>query len=116
MYPHPTHPTKKCSLRYLAKKYLKKTIQNKEKTGHDSAEDAITTLELAQLKIEKGTLFGVGHDQTGSIEHDQTCSLLQILEKCEKKNAHDGQTGSSKQVFCGCTPLTALFQRYSENC
>jgi len=78
MYPHP-EPGKKFSLKYLAKKYLKKIIQNNEKTGHDSIEDAITTLELVHLKIQKET---TEHDH---IEHDQTWSLLQILEKYGRK-------------------------------
>lgn len=38
-------------------RYLKRTIQGSDK-GHNSAEDALAALELAQLKVAKGPNFG----------------------------------------------------------
>ena len=45
------------SLRNLAKKYLKKNIQQGE-NGHNSAEDACAVVSLVKLKFEKGFSFG----------------------------------------------------------
>ncbi|EMR08183.1 hypothetical protein PNEG_03355 [Pneumocystis murina B123] len=41
----------KCSLKYLAKKYLKREIQTNVIDGHDSKEDAKATLDLLRYKI-----------------------------------------------------------------
>jgi DNA polymerase III epsilon subunit-like protein len=49
LYPHPSGPPRKSSLRFLTKQHLERTIQGGH--GHDSAEDAIATLQLAQLKV-----------------------------------------------------------------
>lgn len=38
-------------------RYLQRTIQTSDK-GHNSAEDAIAALELAQLKVSRGPNFG----------------------------------------------------------
>lgn len=38
-------------------RYLQRTIQSSDK-GHNSAEDAIAALELAQLKVSRGPNFG----------------------------------------------------------
>lgn len=38
-------------------RYLQRTIQGSDK-GHNSAEDAIAALELAQLKVSRGPNFG----------------------------------------------------------
>mmetsp|Transcript_8493 Transcript_8493/g.12018 ORF Transcript_8493/g.12018 Transcript_8493/m.12018 type:complete len:342 (-) Transcript_8493:37-1062(-) len=62
LYPHPRGPPYKNSLRKVVEKYLNRAIQvqNDEQTeGHDSTEDAIAALELAQLKIKNGPRFGV---------------------------------------------------------
>jgi len=50
LFPHPRGPPYKSSLKYLAKKWLKRDIQNSAE-GHDSAEDAIAALELAMKKV-----------------------------------------------------------------
>jgi RNA exonuclease 1 len=54
LYPHPSGPPMKSSLKYLTRGLLQRTIQNNGTNGHDSREDAIAALELAQLKIKKG--------------------------------------------------------------
>ncbi|CAM9745424.1 unnamed protein product [Scytosiphon promiscuus] len=56
LYPHPKKG-RRSSLRYLVSMYLQRTIQTSTK-GHNSAEDAIAALELAQLKISRGPNFG----------------------------------------------------------
>ena len=50
-------PPSKPSLRYLSQQYLEKVIQSGDE-GHDSAVDAITCLELVQLKLKMGKSFG----------------------------------------------------------
>ncbi|CAM9481129.1 unnamed protein product, partial [Hapterophycus canaliculatus] len=56
LYPHPKKG-RRSSLRYLVSMYLQRTIQTSNK-GHNSAEDAIAALELAQLKVSRGPNFG----------------------------------------------------------
>jgi RNA exonuclease 1 len=51
-------PNRKFSLKSLAIKYLKKSIQ-KGTNGHDSIEDAKTSFELFLLKLRNGPLFGL---------------------------------------------------------
>ncbi|OMJ70674.1 hypothetical protein SteCoe_31284 [Stentor coeruleus] len=55
LFPHSNWPSKN-SLKSLAQKFLKKTIQN---GSHNSIEDAITALQLFQLKLKLGMSFGV---------------------------------------------------------
>ncbi|KAF2361322.1 Elongin A binding-protein 1 [Trinorchestia longiramus] len=52
MFPHKMGPPYKRALRNLASDYLKKIIQN-DVSGHDSAEDAITCMELLHWKIKE---------------------------------------------------------------
>ncbi|GLV46327.1 uncharacterized protein CBL_13182 [Carabus blaptoides fortunei] len=52
LFPHKMGPPKKRALRGLASDYLKKIIQNSE-GGHDSAEDAITCMELIMWKLKE---------------------------------------------------------------
>lgn len=52
MFPHKMGPPKKRALRNLASDYLQKIIQNSEE-GHDSAEDAITCMELVIWKLKE---------------------------------------------------------------
>ncbi|PNY24831.1 exonuclease [Tolypocladium capitatum] len=58
LYPHPRGPPLKSSLKFLASKYLVRTIQNSDTAGHDSIEDAKTCLDLVKQKCEKGRLWG----------------------------------------------------------
>lgn len=53
-------PPYRPSLRILARNLLKRNIQRNNETivGHDSAEDAIASLDLFKLKIKKGPNFG----------------------------------------------------------
>lgn len=48
----------KPSLKTLAYEFLGKSIQTANQLGHDSLEDAVTALELVQLKIVNGLEFG----------------------------------------------------------
>lgn len=58
LYPHPRGPPLKSSLKFLASKYLVRTIQSSDTAGHDSIEDAKTCLDLVKQKCEKGRLWG----------------------------------------------------------
>ncbi|KAF4317811.1 hypothetical protein JM18_005494 [Phytophthora kernoviae] len=62
MYPHPKGPPFRSALRFLVRQYLNRAIQTGT-DGHCSVEDAIATLQLAQLKIKHGPTFP-------SIEHE----------------------------------------------
>lgn len=53
LYQHPGPRSYKAALRVLAKRYLKKEIQQSG-NGHDSTEDARAAMELALLKIRHG--------------------------------------------------------------
>ncbi|XP_057442782.1 small RNA degrading nuclease 5 [Lotus japonicus] len=57
LYKHPRGSSHKTALRFLAKRFLKREIQQSG-NGHDSIEDARATLELALLKIKNGPDFG----------------------------------------------------------
>jgi DNA polymerase III epsilon subunit-like protein len=94
--------TYKSSLKYLAKKFLNRSIQlsedlGSEILGHNSSEDAIAALELAQLKIIKGASFGLNSAQ--SMEE------ISLFEKLfQNIEAHNQDKGSLpialKQFFC----------------
>lgn len=58
LYPHPRGLPYKSSLKFLATKFLKRSIQEGE---HDSVVDARTAMDLALLKIEKGKLPVLKH-------------------------------------------------------
>jgi DNA polymerase III epsilon subunit-like protein len=77
--PHPAGPPMKSALRFLANRYLKKSIQGfisnrptvvvtddkgNVPVGHDSVVDASICMELLVLKLKYGPSFG--HDQTKS--------------------------------------------------
>jgi len=78
LYPHPRGFPLRRKLRLLSEEYLKRKIQGQGQgqgggrkgkqggngLGHDSVEDAMAALRLAQLKVEKGPSFGV---QKGSL-------------------------------------------------
>ncbi|KAG2186703.1 hypothetical protein INT44_002929, partial [Umbelopsis vinacea] len=53
LYPHPNGLPYRYGLRFLANKYLQRFIQDSS-DGHDSFEDAKTSLDLIKLKVEKG--------------------------------------------------------------
>jgi DNA polymerase III epsilon subunit-like protein len=56
LYPHPSGPPFKSSLKYLTYGLLGRKIQESEH-GHDSSEDATAAMQLVQLKIKKGPTF-----------------------------------------------------------
>lgn len=72
----------KPSLKSLAYELLGKEIQTHTKVGHDSLEDALTTMELVKLKLVNGLLFGdsVAFEQSQGIKYDSETgtTLLQI--------------------------------------
>lgn len=57
IYEHPRGPPAKCSLKYLAKTYLKRDIQAGSE-GHSSVEDSEACMDLVKLKIQNGLNFG----------------------------------------------------------
>lgn len=58
IYPHPRGPPLRSSLKFLAQKYLRRDIQQQDKKGHDSVEDALAVLDLVKMKCEKGAKWG----------------------------------------------------------
>ncbi|GJN13616.1 hypothetical protein PR202_gb00338 [Eleusine coracana subsp. coracana] len=68
----------KIALRVLAKKFLKREIQNTG-SGHDSVEDARAALELALLKIKHGPDFG---SQPSTSRQNLTSLLHESGRKC----------------------------------
>lgn len=60
LYDHHRGPPYKPSLRFLARNYLKRHIQDRNEAhiGHDSAEDARATLDLFKLKLANKPSFG----------------------------------------------------------
>lgn len=58
LYDHWRGPPFKPALRVLTQHLLKRTIQNHGKEGHDSAEDAIASMDLFRLKMKHGPQFG----------------------------------------------------------
>uniref|UniRef100_M4BAP1 Exonuclease domain-containing protein n=1 Tax=Hyaloperonospora arabidopsidis (strain Emoy2) TaxID=559515 RepID=M4BAP1_HYAAE len=56
MYPHPKGPPFRSALRFLTSRFLSRVIQTNT-NGHCSVEDAVATLQLAQLKIKRGPTF-----------------------------------------------------------
>ncbi|TLD14257.1 uncharacterized protein PgNI_05005 [Pyricularia grisea] len=69
LFPNPSSPNGKHSLKHLASKYLGRQVQKDEGSlkGHDSYEDALTALDLVKKKCEKGKEWGVSGDNKESI-------------------------------------------------
>ncbi|XP_065319462.1 uncharacterized protein LOC135927413 isoform X2 [Gordionus sp. m RMFG-2023] len=66
---------KKSKLKTLAKIFLGKEIQNADKIGHDSIEDARTVMELVLLKLRTGQDFG-DITRRYHFKYDQNTELL----------------------------------------
>ena len=66
IYPHPRGPPLKCSLRWLAQRYLRREIQ-KGQTGHNPIEDAQAVLELVRQKCEMGEQWATSDTANESI-------------------------------------------------
>lgn len=83
----------KPSLKSLAYELLGKDIQSIDKIGHDSLEDAITTMELVKLKLVNGMLFGdtVAYEHSQGIKYDSKTGIthLQIDKFIERHKATD---------------------------
>ncbi|MES1921374.1 hypothetical protein MHBO_002908, partial [Bonamia ostreae] len=80
LFAHPNGPPWKLALRVLAKKYLRRDIQQNE-LGHDSVEDARAVVDLIKLKFDKGYKFGNNPIDFESIfslanRHGRDCSLV----------------------------------------
>ncbi|EJU05931.1 hypothetical protein DACRYDRAFT_60431 [Dacryopinax primogenitus] len=72
LFHHPRGGPYKPGLKWLAQRWMAKEIQKNdgkegENGGHDPVEDARTTLELFQLKLEKGPTFGEFQQDVESI-------------------------------------------------
>ena len=80
----------KPSLKSLAYEFLGKSIQNANQLGHDSLEDALTTMELVKLKLVNGTLFGdsVAYEASQGIKYDSKTGIthLQFDKFIERHN------------------------------
>ncbi|XP_052068035.1 uncharacterized protein LOC127707498 [Mytilus californianus] len=76
------HRSQKTSLRRLAAHFLGKDIQSSEE-GHSSVEDAITTMELVQLKLKHSPNFG--DVVNGGVLYPQIVEV-----KTEEKSASEG--------------------------
>ncbi|POM74361.1 nuclease [Phytophthora palmivora] len=81
LYPHQRGFPFRTSLKYLTKTYLKKDIQMQVEAGHDSAEDAIASLELLLLKVREGPWFGIPQAVTSSSAFDSIVDKAFALEK-----------------------------------
>lgn len=51
IYPHPNGLPYKHSLKFLAKEFLDKSIQDNNDQGHDSCQDSIAAMELLIKKV-----------------------------------------------------------------
>ncbi|KAE9027215.1 hypothetical protein PR002_g10717 [Phytophthora rubi] len=81
LYPHQRGFPFRTSLKYLTKTYLKKDIQVQDQAGHDSAEDAIASLELLLLKVREGPWFGIPESVSSSGAFDSIVDKVFALEK-----------------------------------
>ncbi|KAK1941474.1 putative exonuclease [Phytophthora citrophthora] len=81
LYPHQRGFPFRTSLKYLTKTYLKKDIQMQIQAGHDSAEDAIASLELLLLKVREGPWFGIPESVSSSGAFDSIVDKTFALEK-----------------------------------
>ncbi|KAH9308458.1 hypothetical protein KI387_036369, partial [Taxus chinensis] len=84
-YKDPRGPHFKPALRVIAKKFLKRDIQQ-SRNGHNSVEDARATMDLALMKIQNGPAFGnppcASRQKLVSLLSDQgkRCSLIDQKE------------------------------------
>ena len=84
LYPHQRGPPYKNALRYLVTKYLQREMERS--SGHCSVDDASACMQLVQLKLRRGPLFGTGGDSTLVGE-----SLLARLDRIRGAFSHSSQ-------------------------
>ncbi|KAI9913134.1 hypothetical protein PsorP6_006373 [Peronosclerospora sorghi] len=82
LFPHERGFPYRTSLKTLTKTYLKRDIQMQVETGHDSAEDALASLELLLLKVRHGPWFGLPPIVSTTSAFD---SMVDKLVACDKK-------------------------------
>ena len=83
LFPH-NAPSRKWSLKSLAQRYLRQSIQSvtsSQQKGHDSVEDARAALFLTREKVTYGIKFGIPHP-TRVVEN-----LFEVLSKYGRKTA-----------------------------
>ncbi|KAG1146498.1 hypothetical protein G6F37_004667 [Rhizopus arrhizus] len=80
IYHHKNGPPYKPSLKDLATRYLKRSIQVERAEGHDPCEDAIASLELLERKLR----YGMNYGHTGL---SQTETILAYLDRQEQQAA-----------------------------
>lgn len=99
LYPHPRGPPLRCSLKWLAQRFLSLEIQKGGGTlgsgaGHDSIEDAKTCIDLVRQKCEKGKDWGTSESQGENLF--KRIARSGINYKCQKKldgpSLHDGKS------------------------
>ncbi|RKF58909.1 putative exonuclease [Erysiphe neolycopersici] len=88
IYPHPRGPPLRCSLKWLAQRFLSREIQKGGGTigsgaGHDSIEDAKTCIDLVRQKCEKGKEWGTSESQGENLFKRISRSGVQY--KCQKR-------------------------------
>ncbi|POS86004.1 hypothetical protein EPUL_002763, partial [Erysiphe pulchra] len=88
LYPHPRGPPLRCSLKWLAQRFLSREIQKGGGTigsgaGHDSIEDAKTCIDLLRQKCEKGKEWGTSESQGENLFKRIARSGVQY--KCQTK-------------------------------
>ena len=91
-YPHAAGPPAKNSLRALVQTHLHRVIQS---GSHDSAQDAIAAMELAQLKIKYGPTFGISNSSGTSIfqKLQQRNTNAIMLDRASLVNNHCPEGG-----------------------
>ncbi|CAM9245899.1 unnamed protein product [Ectocarpus fasciculatus] len=101
LYPHPKKG-RRSSLRYLVSMYLQRTIQGSDK-GHNSAEDAIAALELAQLKVSRGPNFGAER------------STDSIFDRLQRNHVPSVMVASSEQCRRHVSGSTSTIPSFSDD-
>uniref|UniRef100_A0AAV1TKW9 Exonuclease domain-containing protein n=1 Tax=Peronospora matthiolae TaxID=2874970 RepID=A0AAV1TKW9_9STRA len=81
LFPHQRGFPFRTSLKYLTKTYLKKDIQMQIEAGHDSAEDAIASLELLLMKVREGPWLGIPEAVSSSSAFDSIVDKVFALDK-----------------------------------
>lgn len=103
LYPHQRGFPFRTSLKYLTKTYLRRDIQLQEgQAGHDSAEDAISAMQLVLLKLRHGPSFGIPATELpvgafDSLAHkmDESVKRMALLRLSCEAHSSPGSGGDS---------------------